>query len=384
MKNRNIITYVLFAVVFFLISCEEGEHYRPIHNQVFIAQTNTNSNVSKKIVVGLEKVTTELNARVSNPAEQDFSVTFNTDEKAIEEFNKRNGTNYLPLPKENFNLSDTKKVIKKGGTLSSPIRLTINPLSKKMKDSGKKYAVALKVNSLSDGGVLKGANTIVYILDQVVITPVPVINSSNNLKMVLRQDYELKEWTVEYCVNVSVLGTEIGQMNNQTMFGAWGADGGEIYTRFGDAPIEGNRFQIKTQGTQMNSNQLFTANTWYQIAIVCTGEKLYLYVNGTLDNSMDLPNKTVKISKDNVQFGNMDYLRADVQLSELRFWTVARSQAEIVNNLYSVDPQTKGLEAYWKLNEGKGNSFKDSTGHDNKCDSKGATQWIPNVRIDGK
>lgn len=46
-------------------------------------------------------------------------------------------------------------------------------------------------------------------------------------------------------------------MNNQSSFAASsknGADDGEIYTRFGDAPIEGNRLQIKTQGSQMNSN----------------------------------------------------------------------------------------------------------------------------------
>ncbi len=385
MKSKNIVVYVLLSLVFLIAGCEDAD-YSPLNNQVFIAQTNTNSNVSKKLVIGVDKITTELNARISNPTQQEFSVEFKTDENALEAFNKRNGTSYLPLPKEYFSLSDSKSIIAKGKVLSAPVKLTINPLSEEMKNSGKKYALALKVLAPSNGTSLKGANTIVYVLDQVVITPVPIINSSNNLKMLLRQDYELTEWTIEYCVNMSVLGTAIGEMNNQTMLGAWAPSGkdGEIYTRFGDAPIEGNRFQIKTQGTQMNSNQLFNANTWYQIAVVCTGKKLHLYVNGVLDNSMDLPNKVVNIGKEKMQFGNMDYLRADVQLSELRFWTVARTQSEITNNLYSVDPESEGLEAYWKLNEGKGNSFKDYTGHGNKCESKGTTKWIPDVRIDGK
>src|SRR3712207_8851215 len=72
-----------------------------------------------------------------------------------------------------------------------------------------------------------------------------------------------RSWSLEFCVNMSKLGKEVGEMNNQALFAASsknGAADGEIYTRFGDAPIEGNRLQIKTQGSQMNSNMLFEEN----------------------------------------------------------------------------------------------------------------------------
>lgn len=204
--------------------------------------------------------------------------------------------------------------------------------------------------------------------------------------MTMRQDYELTEWTVEFNINIDKLGTAVGELNNQTIFGAWGPDGkdGEIYIRFGDAPIEGNRLQIKTQGTQMNSNMLFNANTWYHLAFVCTGTKLYMYVNGVLDNSMDLAGKIVNLGSKKIQLGNMDYLKANVKYSELRFWTKARSQAEVANNMYVIDPKSNGLEAYWKMNEGEGNIFNDATGHGNKAEAAGTTEWTPNVRIDGK
>ena len=72
-------------------------------------------------------------------------------------------------------------------------------------------------------------------------------------------------------------GTEIGELNNQMLFGGWAPSGkeGEIYTRFGDAAIEGNRLQIKTQGSQLNSKQLFKTNTWYHLAFVCEGTKTF-------------------------------------------------------------------------------------------------------------
>ena len=82
--------------------------------------------------------------------------------------------------------------------------------------------------------------------------------------------------------------------------------------------------------------------------------------------------------------GNQDYLKANVMVSEFRLWTVARSQGEVANNMYVINPESKGLFAYFKFNEGRGNVFADATGHGNSCIAKGTTQWIPNVRIDGK
>ena len=274
--------------------------------------------------------------------------------------------------------------IENGKSVSSEVTLTINPLTQALKDSGLKYAVALRLKS-KDGkyDVLNSGSTMVYVLDQVVYQAVPIVNATHNIHFAMRQTYNLSQWTVEMNVNISKLGKALGELNNQTLFGAWGNDGGEIYTRFGDAPIEGNRLQIKTQGTQMNSKQLFNENQWYHLAFVCTGTKLYLYVNGVLDNSMDLPGKTTNLSN-TFNFGNTDYLKANVKVSELRFWTVARTQAQILNNMYACNAKSTGLEAYWKLNEGQGDTFKDATGHNNTGKCVAVPTWEQNVRIDGK
>ena len=52
--------------------------------------------------------------------------------------------------------------------------------------------------------------------------------------------------------------------------------------------------------------------------------------------------------------------------------------------MYVCDPQSDGLEAYWKMNEGSGDTFKDATGHGNNGRAATLPAWIPNVRIDGK
>ena len=258
-------------------------------------------------------------------------------------------------------------------------------LTQEMKDSGNKYAIALTLQS-KDGAaeVLKPGSTILYLLDPAIVTSVPVFNSRHNATFSLVEDLSLSEWTLEFCVNMSKLGKKVGELNNQALFdgsSSLGESDGQIYTRFGDAPIEGNRLQIKTQGLQMNSATLFEENKWYQIAWVCTSSKLYLYVDGKLDNSIDVPGKVTNLSKTKCKIGNAEYLKADVQMSEFRLWKRALSQREIANNLYATDPHSNALFAYFKFNEGKGDRFTDATGNGNEAWCNDPVEWRDNVRL---
>ena len=387
-RNKYLlIGFGLAALV--LGGCEDAE-YSTLSDQAFIAQTSTNGNSSEKITIGNDPVTTSVNVRLSDPASEDCSFKLVVDTTVLGDYNRHNSTSYVTLPAGQYSLASNKVTVASGESLSSPVDITLNPLTTEMKNSGAKYALPLRLVS-TDGkkDVLNSGSSLVVLLDQVIYTPVPILNSSNNFKFLWAgssDNIELNAWTVEMDFNISLLGTKVGELNNQCLFGGWANNGkdGEIYIRFGDAPIKGNVLQIKTQGTQMNSKMEFKGNTWYHIAYVCTGSSLSLYVNGQLDNSMTLPGKTVYLGKDNCQMGNQDYLKADVMVSEFRLWTVARSQGEVSNNMYVISPDSKGLFAYFKFNEGQGNSFNDATGHGNTCTAQGTTQWVQNVRIDGK
>lgn len=371
-------------------ACNDAE-YSTLADQAYIAQTNTNSYAAKKITIGTTDETTDINVRLSHPTASDCNFEIVSDPQALKEYNEFNQTNYKELPAGSYTLSSAEAKVDAGNYISKPITLTIHPLSADLKATGSKYAVPLRLKS-KDGAkeVLNSGSTIMYILDQVVITPVPKLNTTNRVGCTMRQEnYELKEWTVEFCVNMDLLGTAIGSYNNQALCGIYPKTGsgkdGEIYIRFGDTSIEGNRLQIKTQGTQMNSKTLFNTNTWYHIAFVCTTNKLYLYVNGVLDNSIDTPGKIVNVGSNGLNLCASSMLHSNVYMSEFRLWTKSRTQSEIANNMYSIEPDTDGLEVYWKMNEGTGNEFADKTGHNNKgIVAGGAPTWKPNVRIDGK
>lgn len=365
-----------------LTGCNDAE-YDTLSNQAYILQTNTNANSSLKLTVGAEVATTTLNVRLSDVANVESRYRLVYDTAVVNEYNRLNETPYASLPQESFSLSSEESTIEAGASVSTPITLTVPPYSEALKASGKKYAIGFRLeNTSGNASVLPSGSKIVYILDQVVIQPVVVLDQSHYVSQNLVKNYPLTEWTVEMNINKHILYTEVGRGNNQAIFGA-GPD--EIYIRFGDAPIEGNRLQIKTQGTQMNSLALFNEHTWYHLAFVCTGTKLYLYVNGQLDNSMDLPGKTTNVNSINI-CSPSTYWLGNAMYSEVRFWQRARSQAEIANNMYACDPTTPGLITYYKMNEGEGYSFRDASGNGNNAETNGQAvpEWIQDVRIDGK
>jgi len=43
--------------------------------------------------------------------------------------------------------------------------------------------------------------------------------------------------------------------------------------------------------------------------------------------------------------------------SECRLWSVARTQSQIKFNMYRVNPESEGLLAYWRFDEGEGCEF---------------------------
>lgn len=382
-RKLGLLSVVLMGLSF--SACDDAK-YKPVDTGLYLAETNTKSLVGKKIISeddGHYNFT--ITPRLISPIDQDVTMSLGIDKEFLNQYNARYGTSLEVVPDEYVEFSNKEITLKAGEVLSSTVEITIKPLSKEMVDSGKKYALPVGIVG-ANTSLLAGASSILYQLEKTPIVTVPILNSQNNAKFSMTSDYSLTQWSVEFCVNIDKLGTAIGQLNNQAMFSASAPDGmdGEIYTRFGDAPIKGNIFQVKNQGTQINSNMEFSTNTWYHLAIVCDGATLSLYVNGELDNQIAVTGKVTNLEKNKFGFGNTDYLKANVKVSELRFWTKAISQTQIKENMYSIDPTTEGLEAYWKMDEGSENDFKDYTGHGNNGHSVGTTVWSPNERLDGK
>ena len=70
-------------------------------------------------------------------------------------------------------------------------------------------------------------------------------------------------------------------------------------------------------------------------------------------------------------------------ISEVRIWSVARTQADIWRDMYDVEnPAEKPeLRAYWKFNEGSGNIIKDWSQYGNDAVAHTDLKWNTSVEI---
>ena len=63
-------------------------------------------------------------------------------------------------------------------------------------------------------------------------------------------------------------------------------------------------------------------------------------------------------------------------ISEARIWDVVRTQEEIANSIYTVEPTSQGLVAYWKFDDQSSFIVKDYSGNGNDIKAiKSALKW---------
>ncbi|WP_303014569.1 DUF1735 and LamG domain-containing protein [uncultured Bacteroides sp.] len=381
MKKYWVLSKMAFglAVIWGSVGACDDAKYDVVNNKVYITQAL--SNESETVMVDSENGgSASFTVSVSDKMEQDVTIKLGTSQSVLDNYNRTHETDYKMLPSTGFSFSESEITISAGEVLSSMLEVNINPLTDEQSTSGDKYAIPVTVEPVSSAvSSVSSISSYILLLDQVIITSVPVLDSSNKVtpNPAMRQDYNLNEWSLEFRINMSSF-----DVNNQAIIGMYPD---EIYVRFGDAGKDYNMLQIKTQSSQIDSNTRFDVNKWYHIAIVGEPSSLKLYVNGTLDCTLALSGSASwNIAKDNITLigSGATYFWADCMLSEFRFWTKAISQSQIQNNMFAINPQTEGLEAYWKMNEGEGNEFEDFTGHGNNLKADGTVRWKDGIRSD--
>ena len=381
MKKNNIQSFMMglaFAAAF-LTGCDDAE-YSMLRNQAYVSQTNANPNTALKVFIDQDPVKVNLNVRMSDPAAKDMKFELVEDAALLEEYNKTNFTAYQFLPAEQYLLVGGNVDVKQGHALSEAVELNIQPLTQEMKDSGNKYAVALTLRSKDgESQVLQAGGNIVYLLDPAIMTSVPVFNATTNASFELTEDLSLNEWTLEFCINMSKLGQKVGDLNNQALFDGssrLGEEDGQIYTRFGDAMIEGNRLQIKTQGIVMDSKMQFEVNKWYHVAFVHDASGLLtIYINGVKDVTLQTKGGPLTFTFLEMVCSGSTYFKNNCKLAQVRLWRKAITPTQIISNMYYAVKS-------WKLDEGQGNMFEDCTGQGRDMTVEDELKWEKDVRFD--
>lgn len=374
MKTIFKLGLLTLAMSCFIASCQS--EYDIIENGVYL--TDAQSSSVKRVTVDDTGAKTVITARLGALAEQDVFVNYGTDLQALEAYNLKNGTDYQALPEAYYSFSENEAIIKAGSIASTPIELQIKPFDQNI-DSAKKYAVPVSIVNASGANRLDASSVLMVLIDQVVVTAVPYLTNGNFISVTPEQPLEgLSAWTLEWNLCMDAF-----TRNNVTQWNIKGLDGNSvIYTRFGDVTCDQNQFQAKIGAGKPQSTTRFTAKKWYHLALSYDGSNLRLYVDGKLDFTYPhaVPGEVFTFKE--ITFANMNVgysLRG--KISELRVWSVTRSQSEIENNMYIISPDTPGLEVYWKCNDKNGLVIKDYSNHDRHGKLVKEATWEDGVRF---
>jgi hypothetical protein len=129
----------------------------------------------------------------------------------------------------------------------------------------------------------------------------------------------------------------------------------------------------------MTSTSTLSLNTWYHIAATYDGTTMKIYLNGNLVASK-FSSVIFANAGPNLTIGNWgpgtDRGFPGI-IDEARVWNIARTQAQIAADMYrSIAPNSSGLRAYYKLDEGTGTTTVDATGLGNTGTLTNAPTWV--------
>lgn len=174
--------------------------------------------------------------------------------------------------------------------------------------------------------------------------------------------YNSSSFTVEAWVKPEAFKWKTGivskyQEHNQASFTLRLSDGPPIYSDY-------NKINF-SDGGDLDSEINLQLNTWYHLAALYDGttDTMKLYINGVLDSEREYVGYNINSAPITI---GVDFLNSGAryfngQIGEVRFWTTARSAAQIQEDMNNHDAtqEHEDLAGYWTFKVGA----NDESGH---------------------
>lgn len=380
MNKRLSPGYKLLGALFILLLSAGCKKKDSDVGKPVILITGTESYPVVKFTVENTPATYLVSATYTEKATEDIKVSFALDTAAVTTFNKRHNTTYFVAPAAAIDLSNLETVIKAGSSISSAA--TVKVISTSPLIDGRSYLIPVSIKTVSEGkDVLESSRTIFLRIARVISFPALSMNNStagttgtpgtrgrfNGAALFTPLNpAKLANFTLEIKQLCYAFRGGDGNTNPQPIQSIvnWG-DQWEVASfglRYGELGNPNNSLQLTSPiGGAFAYN--FNANQWYTISLAYDGNKCVMYVDG--NKAAELSGSVV-LNFSRMQFGQVwggydtkQYFNG--RISECRVWNRSLTASEIKLNLCGADPNANGLLAYWKLNEGAGSLFHNSS-----------------------
>lgn len=303
----------------------------------------------------------DLTSRLSSAVKSSVDVTYHiAPESTVDEYNAKYGTNYEVFDESHVSLSSTTSNIPEGTLFADKVQLEFSGLS--TMDEGKSYILPVTVQSNTIDSNEGGNIAYFFIKKPVKITKVGEF-SNDYISIKFPAGTFFKSFTYEALIYVNRFG------GNNTIMGTEGV----MIFRIGDPTLPSNKILELAGRQHYNVKDELKERQWYHVAATYDqgSGKTAIYVNGNkwAESGWSIPgfdpNADVGFNIGKLAGFPWGERPLNGFMSEVRVWSVARTENQLKQNMLTVDPKSEGLEVYYKLNGSdsqEGNVIKDATG----------------------
>lgn len=380
MKNILKYGFVLLAAAVVLQGCQtESDRLEKHHfdNKLFLNTSSATDEILVKQTGAAVNVSRTINISTALKTETDIEGTLKAAPELLDTYRMAYYEDQARvLPSALCEISEPKLKITAGSNVSPSTEIAFKNLEQLNRDSV--YVMPVKLVDVIGIDVLESKTTMYYVFKGAALINV-VADITENRAYPSWKDgsivNNLSNFTLECLVNFNAFGRQISSI--------MGIEG-NFLLRVGDAGVPDNQLQVASSSNLTSSDLQFETGKWYHVAVTFDNGKVIVYFNG-------VPKLTGNCGKTSVSLGQAhtdesDGRRCfwigysyssdrymDGKISEVRIWNKTLTEAEIneTTHFYTVDASSEGLVAYWKFDEGAGNTIKDYSvnGNDLTVDS---------------
>lgn len=369
--NNKCFSFVLLCVAaIWMTGCSNDKE--TYDNKAFF----TSDKVNTILVMGTNDAQdATIKTAIAMPESQNVSVTYDVDASQVTAFNEMYGENAILVPSENYDFENKISIIEAGTLEGSDVTIHFKNLGDLDRDIVYVLPISV-VNSTID--VLRSTKTAFFVIRAGALINTTADLTRNYLRLKNPSSSNLggqTQLTMECLVKVSIFGKLISTL--------MGIEGNFLF-RIGDAGVPDNQIQLATSnGNVTDAAWVVPTGEWVHIA--CTFDNstgaTEVYINGIKKGSTPKSNyrSSVNWNSDKFYIGKSwdDNRWLEGYMSEARVWNRVLTSEEInaKNHFYSVNPESEGLLAYWKFDEGTGSEIADHTGNGNTLVANSALTW---------
>ena len=380
MKLLSYLPVILLAGAAFASCQEDTENF---DNMVFTTTQNPLNTIYVKSTT--TNATGYVQASIAKNEGSDVSVSFGANPAKVADFNSIYSLDAEMLPEEYFVIPEPTAVIPAGGTTTD--RVAVDLINLDRLDMSKIYVLPVSIVS-APFGVLSN-NTYYFLVREASMISV-VANMTDNYAQYLEGN---QATSLEGMTQITVEGL-LNPDNFPNMLSTIMGIEGDVLVRIGDAGIPANQLQFAApSGNVTDPAWQFETGKWTFLTLTydsATGE-VNVYFNGIKKGDTHVSGYKGPVNWNTASGDIKDGPRGfyvgysyDANrpfqgcMSELRVWNRILTQDELMApyHFYSVEPDSQGLVAYWKMDDGAGKTIKDyANGYDLTCNK--APEWVP-------